>query len=417
MDTNWLTLGGNEIINSARVRAYTAACGGGSIGCACPGLAQAVEGDDFTGYTDPVVDDAPWIDSAVPASGEFLGVLGLEADGLGNGTLRRTPVDLAASGANIGTGRYGHREVTYTVTLVGRTEAGLSYGTSWLASALRATACGTGDCFGAEMCLFAWCPTDAADGDEAQRFLFDAGLLEGPETTRLFRSDNGLWLRTVEFTLVIGNPHLYTAPYIQLGPDDGDTSIVRVPPGGPGAVCPTEPGCAYDPDCPPPPLPPPPPQPVDPCWPISGFQGARTMFSVPPGGVSSWFETVPVVRITTGDQPLRRVSVRFYANPTGAPCDRFLDRCLACGEANFAYLPAGAELVLDGRRQRTIMDCSGGRGLALSEPVPFGPSGGLFSWPVIDCASGLCIEVLWERADASEEAAVEIEMAARQEAI
>lgn len=417
MDTNWLTLGGNELVNTARVQAYAVGCGGGSIGCACPGLAQAVEGDGFGGYTDPVVDDAPWIDPAVPASGEFLGVLGLEAEGLGNGTMARSPVELAQHGANIGVPRFGHREITYEVSLVARTEAGLAYGTAWLASALRGTSCGEGECWGAVACVFAWCPTSHADGDAAQRYLYDVGLLEGPETTQVFRTDTGLWFRSVEFTLVAGNPHIYTAPYIQLGPSEGVRDVVRVPPGGLIAECEDALGCAYDPDCPPPPLPPLPPAPVDPCWPQTGFQAQRTMFSVPPGGVSAWFETVPVVRIESGGAPLRRVSVRFYANPTGADCGRFTDRCLACGEANLAYIPAGAVLTMDGRRKRTVMDCSGGRGLAVSEPVPFGSGGGLFAWPEIDCASGLCVEVLWERQGAAEDARIEIEMAARQEAV
>lgn len=416
MDTNWLVLGGNEVINTARVQAYAAGCGGGQVGCACPGLGQAIEGEGFT-YTDPVTDDAPWLDPAVPHSDQFLGVFGRQATGLDEGTLTRSPVELAQHGANIGVPRYRHREIGYEATLVARTEAGLSYGMSWLASVLRGQPCGAVDCWGAQACVFAWCPDSAADGDEAVRFLYDVGLMEGPSTDQTFQSAGGLWYRDVSWTLAVGNPHVYTSPYIELGWPDASVTLVRVPPGGPTVQCTTAPPCAVDPDCPTPPLPPLPAQPVDPCWPLGAFRARRAMFSVPPGGVSTWFDTVPVVRIDVGDAPMSRLSMRFYANPTGADCDRWTDRCLACGEANVAFLPAGSVLTFDGRRQRVELDCSGGRGLALSEPTLFGPGGGLFSWPVIECASGLCIEVMWQDQGASPDAQVSIEMVARQEVV
>lgn len=314
MDTNWLSIGGTEVVNTARARAYAAGvptdagCAGGSasIGCACPGLGPAVEGEGFGGYVDPVVDGAPWLDPAVEASKDFLGVVGLTAEGLGNGTLTREPVALARGGATIGTPRFTHREVVYEVVLVAATPAGAAYGMAWLASVLRGS---PPDCWGSQGCVFAWCPTSAADGDAAQRMVYDVGLLEGPETTGQFHS--GLWFRNVEFTLAIGNPHLYGRPYITFGPGEGVRDVVSVPPGGPVAECPDAPPCANDEQCPPPPLPPLPPQPVDPCWPLIGFQAQRTMFTVPPGGVSSWFDTVPVVRVDTGGAPMRRLSVRL----------------------------------------------------------------------------------------------------------
>lgn len=415
MDTNWLMLGGVEVINTARAQAYTlTGCGGHQVGCACPGLAQAIEGDDaFPGYGESPEGEAPWWDPAVPESVEFLGIIGTDAEGLGKGTATRTPVDLALGGANIGAIRHGRREWTYTATLIATSEAGLAYGSAWLASQLE----GDDECWGSPACVFAWCPGSAAEGDRAVRHLFDVGVLEGPTPVQIFKASESTWYKVVDFTLVAGNPWLYSDPYITLGHDQAQESVIRVPPGGIAADCPPVSACAYDPDCPPPPLPPLPPQPVDPCWPRTGFQAQRLMFSVPPGGVATAYETVPVVRVEAGDAPLRRLSVRFYANPTGADCSRWVDRCQSCGEANIAYMPAGSVLTLDGRRQRTELDCSGGRGLALSEPVPFGPNGGLFSWPVLSCASGLCVEVLWERENAADNVRVDITMASRQAAI
>lgn len=410
MDTNWLSIGGVEVVNSARVASYAAGCGGTTIGCVCPGLAQAVEGQDFPGYAEsPVDDDAPWFDPIVPESADFLGVLGLEAEGLQTGTATRTPVDLALGGANIGAVRYRAREVAWTVTLVARSQAGMAYGMAWLESSLV----GDDDCYGSPGCVFAWCPEDEADGDRAVRHLFDVGILEGPTVTETLNTGQS-WFSTVEFTLMIGNPFIYGDPYIKLDNDSGVRDIVRVPPGGINVNCEPVLPCPTDPLCPPPPLPPLPPVPQDPCWPLTGFQAQRVMYSVPPGGVARAYSTVPIIRINPGSAPLRRVSIRFYDNPTGADCGRWTDRCQACGEANISFIPTGAELVLDGRQQRTQLDCSGGRGLSITEPVPFGPNGGLFMWPVIDCASGLCVEVLWQREGAAEDVEVSIDMVSRQ---
>lgn len=423
VDVNWLTLGGNEVVNTSRVRAYAAGvegadlCGPGAlVGCSCPGLDLAIEGAGHGGYVDPVVDRAPWVDSTAPESGDFLGVFGLESQGGDSGTLSRSPVELAAGGSNIGIERANAREVTWRVGLVARSEAGRSYGLMWLASVLRGPA-GAGGCWGTEACVFAWCPASEEEGDRAHRVLYDTGLLSPHEVQSLFRSASGMWFAEVEFTLVSGNPHWYTLPYVSLGPGDGDRDIVRVPAGGPIGECEHANPCRRDVLCPPPLLPPRPPTPIDPCWPLTPFRAQRVMFQVPPGGVTGWADTVPVVRVDTRGAPMRRLSVRFYANGTGQPCDRFTDRCAACGEINVAFLPENTEMVVDGRLQRARMDCSGGRGLAISRPTLFGPQGGLFSWPVIECASGLCVEVLWQEQDSDPDAEVTIEMVARMGAV
>src|SRR5690625_993962 len=190
------------------------------------GLAQAIEGADFGGYVDPVVDDAPWMEETAPESAEFLGVFGLEEEGGSAGVVERTPVELAAGGSNIGVERFNHRELTYQVVLVARSEAGLSYGLMWLSSVLRGPAGGQG-CWGDQACVFAWCPSGEVEGDRAQRVLYDAGLLEAPTVSDRFKSGTGVWFAEVEFTLVSGNPHLYALPYISLGRSEEHTSELQ----------------------------------------------------------------------------------------------------------------------------------------------------------------------------------------------
>ena len=128
----WASLGGNELINNARVSAYSK---GISILCSCDTLSEAL-GDDL--YRSPAEDKAPWWEATIPESEEFWGVLGLEIHGASQSTLSRAWTDLIEDGAVAGAGRRGAREIEFKVMLVGGTEAGLSYGLSWLSAALLA---------------------------------------------------------------------------------------------------------------------------------------------------------------------------------------------------------------------------------------------------------------------------------------
>lgn len=152
-------LGGNEIVNSARVAAYAR---GLSVLCSCDTLAEAL-GDGL--YVSPADDPAPWYEPPRPESVEFWGVLGLEIHGASQSTLTRAWTELITDGSIAGAARRAAREIEFKVMLIAGTEAGLSYGLSWLSAALRGSACHTG-CSGDTLCLLAGCPEPPPVGHE-----------------------------------------------------------------------------------------------------------------------------------------------------------------------------------------------------------------------------------------------------------
>lgn len=156
----WMTLGGTEIISNSRVAAYNRGVG---VHCTCPHLPEAL-GDEP--YRTPDGDPAPWYDQNVPESGNFWGVLGLEIHGASQSTLSTSFADRINDGAVAGAARRAPRELEFKVMLMAGTESGLSYGISWLSSALRGAACAPG-CTGDSLCLLAGCPEPPiAGGDD-----------------------------------------------------------------------------------------------------------------------------------------------------------------------------------------------------------------------------------------------------------
>ncbi|MFE7105639.1 hypothetical protein ACFU98_10560 [Streptomyces sp. NPDC057575] len=394
MLVDYLELAGNEIVNSARAAVYARARGVPVQCDPCPDIAAAV-GD--MPYVDPVTDEAPWYDPAVPESSGVLGVLGLSAAGFSSSPITREPVPLVGDGAALGPVRRQHREIAYTVLLIAADDCALSYGLEWLSIALQGSACGS--CTGDEMCVFSCCPVD---GDRELRHLYDVGVLDGPQVTETQYLGSGAVLATVTFTLVAGKPWIYREPletltdWVPLGTGD---VIGPVDPDQVYEQCVTAEPCATDPLCPAPPLPPRPPAPMSPCYPTGMGTFRRSLISVSPLAQSAWLETTPVLEVRAGAQDMRRLIVRFWTNPQGNPCKDIADPCNVCTDINVSYLPAGSHLTIDGRVQRSIVECQQiPFGTATSTPIVYGPQGQNFTWPVFSCPTGLCIEV-WSDVD------------------
>jgi len=392
MLADYMDLAGTEIVNSARAAAYARARGVPVQCDPCPGIAAAV-GD--MPYLDPVTDDAPWYDPAVPESAGVLGVLGLDVAGFSAGTASREPVPLVGGGAVLGPVQRSHREIGYTVLLIADSDCAVSYGLEWLSTALRGSACPS--CSGDEMCVFSCCPTD---GERELRHLYDVGLLDGPQVTEQQRLSSGIVLTTVTFSLAAGVPWIYhsplatTADWVPLGPGE---IVTNTDPDQVYQRCLTPEPCAEDPLCPPPPLPPAPPAPSSPCYARGRGDWRRSRISVSPLSQSEWLETVPVLEVRAGSTDMRRLLVRFWTNPQGSPCDDVMDPCNACTDINLPYLPRGSTLRVDGRVRRSVVECPQiPIGTATSTPMIYGPRGGLFEWPTFSCPTGLCIEV-WTR--------------------
>jgi hypothetical protein len=99
--------------------------------------------------------------------------------------------------------------------------------------------------------------------------------------------------------------------------------------------------------------------------------------------VPLWSDAVPVIRVYSGSVAVRQLRIRFYSNPFEKnPSD--LDLCDFCGEFIVAYLPAHAQLVLDGvTRTATIVQTA----LAASSAshLLYGSDGGPMVWPSLTC--------------------------------
>lgn len=429
----FVALSGNELINHARVLAYSRQLGITELRCEpCDGLAHAL-GDGP--YSSPDMDDAPWWDPTVPESKDFAGLLGLEIIGISKSTGRRELVPLTTDGAALHPLRRAHREIQIRALLLARTDCALSYGYSWLASALRGAACATG-CGGGTLCFFTCCPPcvpdeqgqiDPACGDPYVRTLYDVGLLAMDEPTEVRRVTGG-WLAQVTFTLAAGDPFIYREPRLIVSTTPG-TPIEVIPDYDPAVsvVCTEDIDCLVTnrpdlpvtewPACPPPPAPLLPPVPVDACFPRGPFTAARAVFPLPPGMAPAWSEKVPYLVIKSGSRRLERIIVRWYGNPNQRPCDQIIgDPCQACAEVNVAYIPERSTLTIDGRAQRAYLDCPGGPGLLQAEPDLYGPGGSPFVWPVFGCADALCLEVITKDASLAPDAEVHVYYVVREDA-
>lgn len=417
-----MDLAGQEIVNSARAAVY-AARAGLSVKCEpCMSVADAV-GDDP--YEDPVTDGAPWYDPTQPESAEFLGVLGLGVAGTGSAPVSRSPVALIGDGSALGPLRRTHREVAFTVGLITQSQAALSYALAWLASALRGGACAGAACQGDEMCMFSACPGSTLGaaglvGDTELRHLFDVGLLDGPTLGEVKEFSSGLLVAEVTFTVAAGKPWIYREPLVSLSNDwvslaAGDS--LTFDPDSVYDQCAAPTPCLDDPLCPAPVLPPRPPVPVSPCYPTGSARFARTVVQLDALAAPDWLEMVPVLSVATGSLAMRRLIVRFWANPQNLPPDQVTDPCSACLDISVAYLPAGSTFTLDARVQRASVDCpTGVLGSATSTPVVYGPQGQQFEWPVFSCPTGLMIEILSAWDTTAPESRARVELIPRQDA-
>ncbi|MGW6458722.1 hypothetical protein ACWF94_22875 [Streptomyces sp. NPDC055078] len=400
MISDYADFGCTEIVNSARASVYAAEhCL--LTGCdPCPDLATVLNDVE---YVDPVSDPAPWYDPAVPESARFLGVMGLDAIGFSQSTLTRDAVQLVGDGAALGVARRAHREITYTALLLVLDECALSYALEWLSAALQGAPC-EGSCNGEELGVFACCPT--GDGTAELRHLYGVGLMAGPQLTAVRHLPEGI-IGEVTWTLAASVPWIYREPLTTLTDwvDLADGDLVTFDPDEIYGDCAEATPCLEDPLCPPPPLPIRAPVPVDPCYPTGVAQFRRSFVAVSPVDQPEWLEAVPVLELETGGTALRRLVVRFWANPLGTDCSELADPCSACTDIQIPYLPAGATLTVDGRTQVAEVDCpSGVSGSATSSPILYGPLGAAFEWPVFSCPTGVCIEILSTSATTSADA-------------
>jgi hypothetical protein len=398
-------MAGVELVNSARATAYAQALGVYGVGCASCQCLNYGLGDEP--YTNPVTDLAPWYDPAVPASARFGGYLGMGVDGFEHSTAAREVSEVVGDGGVHGRLRRTPRELVVSTLAVACDEQALSYGLSWLASALRGGAC-SATCAGDPLCAYAYCPGEGGvrdDWDQAQRHLFDVALVGGPTVTERLVLEPGTCrpslLAGVEYTLTAATPWLYRRPVLAVAPPFAQVTGTIVDPPPP---CTTGTACTPDPACPAPPARPVIPPPVDTCACVLATNPWRTAIELTPQG-GSWLEAVPVIEVRAGATPITCLKVRFWATPGATTCaDASGDPCRFCGELGVGYIPANATLFIDGRTRSAYMTCGQGadpRGVNL-----FGAGTQRYSWPVLDCPGQVCVEFLASGAAANAQVTV-----------
>lgn len=319
MYNGYLSLGGTEIANSTRLKAYVTNNAPHITykNCEeCDGLLTAL-GD--TAYTTPSADEAPWYDPIFPVTNEFYGVSILAVEGIEDSTGSVPVTEAITDGGSIGQMRLATRAIRVKVLMVARNEYAMSYGMTWLRNALRPPPCtdhGGGSCGGAQLCYYAACP-DEIDYEHYERTLHEVATLEGPSIISEYKfgpaNDCTGVVREVDFTFIAGRPSPYghirnVLDHIHLS--DMTTALWYDPTCADPDVVLVDPDCVIMESPPRPPI-----IPTD-CI-TYGRQWQRYWTAVPAAEVAAWTTTVPQVVITTGITELRQLRVRVYPNPFG----------------------------------------------------------------------------------------------------
>lgn len=230
---DYLSIGGIEVVNSARAKGYaeTAGCPLSWQKCDCEGLYDATGPGNFDIAS---IANAPWFDLRNPESARFYGVTGLGLRDIASSTLERDITEGITDGGVAGSPRFAGKSVRVRAFLSAEGEDALEYGMAWLKSALASQQCVQHDaaCGGAEVKFFVSYPperafvSDGAGGtrpetdaeylpkvDSVTRFLHGASTVSGPLEVQTYESRDGRhWGREVEFTIYAERPGIYGVP-------------------------------------------------------------------------------------------------------------------------------------------------------------------------------------------------------------
>ncbi|MEV6565858.1 hypothetical protein [Streptomyces kronopolitis] len=417
---DYLTLGGVEIANSARLATYLETVGSPLTDpglCRCPSLTAEALGDEP--YSTPEADEAPWYDQDVPESADFAGFRILTIEGLDDHPVRRTTTNAVTGGAALGPAQVMPRTITITGILLGATCCAVEYGLHWLAEAMAG--CAGSDCDGDCLEVFNCCPGAEQDPDVFRarhlRTVRRVALTQGPTVTRRHGTgcatgecSTGADVITVEIVLTAATPWLWTDPTpileVPLPSDDSDQCVTWCVHGAePPARCVevTEScssqsitaavlqdgnGCALpwpvsdavretcdgtcrfapcvdplsrcsDPSCSPPT--PPAPAALETCYCLP-LAVERELYEMDLSDRPAWSQDVPMITVRSGRENLRGVTITFYERPLGGDdmtCAQVAEfqRCNPHSQYHIAFVPAGGAVTLDGQTGRATVEC------------------------------------------------------------
>lgn len=195
----YLCLEGAEIANSARVTTY-GACEFFDADCPCPAIEE--------GFVDIPTDPAPWYDSTVSESEDFIGFL---PQFITLSTpMSRQIVERAEAGSIIGPAKLQGRTIEVIGWMVARTAEAMWWGERWLTDTLRGTRCPT--CTYDTLQVLPFCRQEASDDFSSDfRTLVSTKLVDGPRWSEVSDDPNYL-IATAQFQMASTMPWLYLAP-------------------------------------------------------------------------------------------------------------------------------------------------------------------------------------------------------------
>lgn len=428
----WLSYGGVEIVNDARLFEYVRNLGiPGHMCSECSTLRTAFEHDP---YTTPAADNAPWYDPNIPESAQVAGFHLTSIEGLGDTSTRRVD-ELARHGGVVGSRRRTSRQLTVTFDAIASNECALSYAAGWLAKVLRGRDCppvynvfdssNTLGCAGETLCMLTCCPTTPEDVNTYLTSLYKVGVVQGPLTgehqSTLEEGDEcGLARCSFEVTFVAGDPGWYSPAETIIDVDLADFYVGTTEPGAPyditeecnpllgnpdAVLCtPIIPAACEDTIVP-----------VTQELPIPciGVPDPRTTYtqynyySIPidTSGISSWFDLVPKLFYQPGFMSppgldLDPQSPENFEGPVAfqirrvtpsSPCGEQADPCDVCLELFAPVWPRATEGVADWVARKVFRLEAGGVGLC---PIPVYSRGlAPFNWPTLICGDEMCLDI------------------------
>lgn len=399
MYSGWMSLGGLELWNAERTRAYVAANLPSIelLGCQeCSTLDDAL--GDPTYKNNPVDDNAPWVSADDADLNLFYGFYPIGISGLTDSTNTVTVTESIGDGGSVSGARRATKEFRVSGVLIAGTHAALNKGKSWLRNATRGPDCdgGVGGCNGADICFFATCPTSLVDGDYYLRTVRDVALMVGVATTREFTPAAGGcaggtagFMEQVEFTFVAATPHIY-GQIDNLGSSMGTvattTGVMTLSETAPVLpdCAPTAPAPVIDPNYPTTPPAPRPPSVITNLRPPLPWEAGYSLF-IPKSHVPETVDAVLIASLTTGTEAARYVRLRLYPAPLGlTQTVRDLDPCSYCGEVVITYIPPNSTFLVDGMNQTlTVTDTAGN--VRAASHLAYSGVGTPTAWAALTC--------------------------------
>lgn len=404
-----------DFANNARTKAYVAwACRMGKFR-GDPGATLAMsrswcvcEVDDAE-WTNPADDEVCWYDPAIPESADFLGIVIEQAKGVRSSTFKREVNDAINRGSVLGQPTISGKQIVLEVFIIATSIAGQNYGIQWLERQFeddqRCPAGGStcASCQGQLFTLRVHCydpslPVDEQPVDKGLHSWSAAGTIDGfvPDEERYpVGRVNCEKVLAGSLTIATESADSYSTepPSDPVTFDATNTfralgnCLTEVPlPSTPNPSCPTcspfcdpcreDPGC----DCSQPSVLIEPEQSfqVSPC-----FTNAvcRCISSAQVTDIPAGYETALRISMQAGFDPsnvafsrfgMRNAVVRIWERPaleetdngivmptTLAEYEALTARLDPCAELGISWIPAGAELVIDGLSGRSWLLCDG----------------------------------------------------------